>query len=773
MITGSGWPGINFQELNMDWIFNVLIPEIKSLKESYDNIQSTIVQVTQQNYDQWRGELQNQMNALATTIQQNNATWQQQQQQLNDTWRQNVKRELGVEFASWSEAQQQQLTSWEHDVEARLMTLVNNFAEDISASEARAKAYADALHSEQAAFIQQQLQQLNDGLQHQLNELQIQINILKGDLAVWKQELAAWQGRIEAENAKFKEEVETDVEMFKADIEAALRQHQEEMLRRFASMQAVIDEQVRLLNARISALTAADISAIDPQTGETENVQFLLRKLFDADSERRGTITAEEYQQLRLTAEEYKSYNYMAIIYSLFSYYLLKIRNWKAPIISYTGDYVRPEELERRLQDYITKAAVDAELADYVQINELNSTLAEYIKTKDMVSYLSTTLENYVTFENLQNTLQDYAGPDELAAFRQELNSKASQQQLAELRETIYNELDNYAKISELPDVSGFITQAEAIDTFVLKEDFENLEDDYTEFKEKTGTALTNAGDELTRLENNKVDKEDFETLDTLVSNINNEQNALYLRVSQNETDIQELHDSKADKLALQTAINDFTNEYNLVIQGLEDKANKDEFGNLSHVVETMRDTMLNEEIEVITYNNQIIWSAIAFYLPIAAESLVIGANNLGINIQKIQIEIRATANRVISAQCSFLSGYSSLSFLYMTTRGINVQKGQTYLIANSVGQKIGELKQPAEESWHTTIPLMYIPDNYEAAVIYHSMQLLIITQKNSKDIKAGFILSVTGIEEVPSLPPSRGVLFLSDAGIATREALQ
>ncbi|WP_186832162.1 hypothetical protein, partial [Streptomyces sp. ISID311] len=97
--------------------------------------------------------------------------------------------------------------------------------------------------------------------------------------------------------------------------------------------------------------------------------------------------------------------------------------------------------------------------------------LAQYIKTKDMISYLATTLENYVTYDALQSTLQDYARPEDLQQLQAELNQKATQEQLESLRQSVYNEFDNYAKVSELPDFSEFLKSSEAADTFATLDD--------------------------------------------------------------------------------------------------------------------------------------------------------------------------------------------------------------------------------------------------------------------------------------------------------------
>lgn len=472
MQSGSGWPYINFSELNMDWIFHVLIPEVKSLKESYDNIQEIVRNVTQENYNQWKAELQTEMSRLQTQITQANERWKQTFAAQNAAWQQQAQNTLNTRFSEYVTTTNAAIEVWEHDAYERLTQLINSFAESITEAEANAKAYADRLNAELRGYVEQQLHFLNDEIAATNLKLELQVNALNTKIAQLKSDMAEWQQQMQAEMDSFKQDVNSEVSEFEDRVEQKINQHKEWVQQQLVSINNNIMEQVRLLNERISKLTAADIGAIDPITGEEEDVQFVLRHMFDVFSEYNGCITAGEYKQLEITAGEYKEkYNYNAILYSVASYWLLKIRKWERPAFYYNGEYVTPAELEQRLMDYITKAAVDAELADYALTNDVDQKLAQYIKTKDMISYLATTLENYVTYNDLQSTLQDYARPEDLQQLQAELNQKATQEQLESLRQSVYNEFDNYAKVSELPDFSEFLKSSEAADTFATLDD--------------------------------------------------------------------------------------------------------------------------------------------------------------------------------------------------------------------------------------------------------------------------------------------------------------
>lgn len=472
MQTGGGWPYINFSELNMDWIFQVLIPEVKSLKESYDNIQEIVRNVTQENYNQWKAELQTEMSRLQTQITQANESWKQTFTAQNAAWQQQAQNTLNTRFSEYVTTTNAAIETWEHDAYERLTQLINSFAESITEAEANAKAYADQLNAELRGYVEQQLHFLNDEIAATNLKLELQVNALNAKIAQLKSDMAEWQQQMQTEMDSFKQDVNSEVSEFEDRAEQKINQHKEWVQQQLASINNNIMEQVRLLNERISNLTAADIGAIDPITGEEEDVQFVLRHMFDVFSEYNGCITAGEYKQLGITAGEYKEkYNYNAILYSVASYWLLKIRKWKRPAFYYNGEYVTPAELEQRLMEYITKAAVDAELADYALTNDVDQKLAAYIKTKDMISYLATTLENYVTYDDLQSTLQDYARLEDLQQLQAELDQKATQEQLESLRQAIYNEFDNYAKVSELPDFSEFLKSSDAADTFATLDD--------------------------------------------------------------------------------------------------------------------------------------------------------------------------------------------------------------------------------------------------------------------------------------------------------------
>lgn len=472
MQSGSGWPYINFSELNMDWIFHVLIPEVKSLKESYDNIQEIVRNVTQENYNQWKAELQTEMSRLQTQITQANESWKQTFAAQNAAWQQQAQNTLNTRFSEYVTTTNAAIEVWEHDAYERLTQLINSFAESITEAEANAKAYADRLNAELRGYVEQQLHFLNDEIAATNLKLELQVNALNTKIAQLKSDMAEWQQQMQAEMDSFKQDVNSEVSEFEDRVEQKINQHKEWVQEQLVSINNNIMEQVRLLNERISKLTAADIGAIDPITGEEEDVQFVLRHMFDVFSEYNGCITAGEYKQLEITAGEYKErYNYNAILYSVASYWLLKIRKWERPAVYYNGEYVTPAELEQRLMEYITKAAVDAELADYALTNDVDQKLAQYIKTKDMISYLATTLENYVTYNDLQNTLQDYARPEDLQQLQTELNQKATQEQLESLRQAVYDEFDKYAKLSELPDFSEFLKSSDAADTFATLDD--------------------------------------------------------------------------------------------------------------------------------------------------------------------------------------------------------------------------------------------------------------------------------------------------------------
>lgn len=472
MQTGSGWPYINFSELNMDWIFRVLIPEVKSLKESYDNIQEIVRNITQENYNQWKAELQTEMSRLQTQITQANESWKQTFTAQNAAWQQQTQNTLNTRFSEYVTTTNAAIETWEHDAYERLIQLINSFAESITEAEANAKAYADRLNAELRGHVEQQLHFLNDEIAATNLKLELQVNALNAKIAQLKSDMAEWQQQMQAEMDSFKQDVNTEVSEFEDRVEQKINQHREWVQQQLASINNNIMEQVRLLNERISNLTAADIGAIDPITGEEEDIQFVLRHMFDVFSEYNGCITAGEYKQLGITAGEYKEkYNYNAILYSVASYWLLKIRKWERPAFYYNGEYVTPAELEQRLMEYITKAAVDAELADYALTNDVDQKLAQYIKTKDMISYLATTLENHVTYDALQSTLQDYARSEDLQQLQTELNQKATQEQLESLRQSVYDEFDNYAKLSELPDFSEFLKSSEAADTFATLDD--------------------------------------------------------------------------------------------------------------------------------------------------------------------------------------------------------------------------------------------------------------------------------------------------------------
>ena len=472
MYTGGGWPYINFSELNMDWIFHVLIPEVKSLKESYDNIQDIVRNLTQENYNQWKAELQTEMSRLQTQITQANESWKQTFTAQNAAWQQQAQNTLNTRFSEYVTTTNAAIETWEHDAYERLIQLINSFAESITEAEANAKAYADRLDAELRGYVEQQLHFLNDEIAATNLKLELQVNALNAKIAQLKSDMAEWQQQIQAEMDSFKQDVNSEVSEFEDRVEQKINQHKEWVQQQLVSINNNIMEQVRLLNERISNLTAADIGAIDPITGEEEDVQFVLRHMFDVFSEYNGCIKAGEYKQLEITAGEYKEkYNYNAILYSIASYWLLKIRKWERPAFYYNGEYVTPAELEQRLMDYITKAAVDAELADYALTNDVDQKLAAYIKTKDMISYLATTLENYVTYDALQSTLQDYARPEDLQQLQAELNQKATQEQLESLRQAVYDEFDKYAKLSELPDFSEFLKSSDAADTFATLDD--------------------------------------------------------------------------------------------------------------------------------------------------------------------------------------------------------------------------------------------------------------------------------------------------------------
>ena len=542
MQTGSGWPYINFSELNMDWIFRVLIPEVKSLKESYDNIQEIVRNITQENYNQWKAELQTEMSRLQTQITQANESWKQIFTAQNAAWQQQTQNTLNTRFSEYVTTTNAAIETWEHDAYERLTQLINSFAESITEAEANAKTYADRLNAELRGYVEQQLHFLNDEIAATNLKLELQVNALNAKIAQLKNDMAEWQQQMQAEMDSFKQDVNTEVGEFEDRVEQKINQHKEWVQQQLVSINNNIMEQVRLLNERISKLTATDIGAIDPITGEEEDVQFVLWHMFDVFSEYNGCITAGEYKQLEITAGEYKEkYNYNAILYSVASYWLLKIRKWERPAFYYNGEYVTPAELEQRLMDYITKAAVDAELADYALTNDVDQKLAQYIKTKDMISYLATTLENYVTYNDLQSTLQDYARPEDLQQLQAELNQKATQEQLESLRQSVYNEFDNYAKVSELPDFSEFLKSSEAADTFATLDDL-NKYALKTELPDVSGLlSKAEAADQYATMEN-------FSTVSELLTQIQTTTNSQYTFL---KNKVNRLNESKQDVATL------------------------------------------------------------------------------------------------------------------------------------------------------------------------------------------------------------------------------
>lgn len=550
MQTGSDWPYINFSELNMDWIFHVLIPEVKSLKESYDNIQEIVRNVTQENYNQWKAELQTEMSRLQTQITQANESWKQTFTAQNAAWQQQAQNTLSTRFSEYVTTTNAAIEVWEHDAYERLTQLINSFAESITEAEANAKAYADRLNAELRGYVEQQLHFLNDEIAATNLKLELQVNALNAKIAQLKSDMAEWQQQMQAEMDSFKQDVNTEVSEFEDRVEQEINQHKEWVQQQLVSINNNIMEQVRLLNERISNLTAADIGAIDPITGEEEDVQFVLRHMFDVFSEYNGCITAGEYKQLEITAGEYKEkYNYNAILYSVASYWLLKIRKWERPAFYYNGEYVTPAELEQRLMEYITKAAVDAELADYALTNDVDQKLAAYIKTKDMISYLATTLENYVTYDDLKNTLQDYARLEDLQQLQAELNQKATQEQLESLRQAVYNEFDNYAKVSELPDFSEFLKSSEAANTFATLDDLN---------KYALKTELPDVSGLLSKAE--AADQYALkETVTALDNKVNTNQTAIVGALSQHIADAN-------NRFALKSSVPVFK-RYNLVIE--------------------------------------------------------------------------------------------------------------------------------------------------------------------------------------------------------------
>lgn len=538
MQTGSGWPYISFSELNMDWIFRVLIPEVKSLKESYDNIQEIVRNITQENYNQWKAELQTEMSRLQTQITQANESWKQTFTAQNAAWQQQTQNTLNTRFSEYVTTTNAAIETWEHDAYERLIQLINSFAESITEAEANAKAYADRLNAELRGYVEQQLHFLNDEVAATNLKLELQVNALNAKIAQLKSDMTEWQQQLQTEMDSFKQDVNTEVSEFEDRVEQKINQHKEWVQQQLVSINNNIMEQVRVLNERISNLTAADIGAIDPITGEEEDVQFVLRHMFDVFSEYNGCITAGEYKQLGITAGEYKEkYNYNAILYSVASYWLLKIRKWERPGFYYNGEYVTPAELEQRLMEYITKAAVDAELADYALTNDVDQKLAQYIKTKDMISYLATTLENYVTYDALQNTLRDYARPEDLQQLQTELNQKATQEQLESLRQSVYDEFDNYAKLSELPDFSEFLKSSEAADTFATLDDL-NKYALKTELPDVSGLlSKAEAADQYATKEEITTNNELITQLETTT---NNQYTSLKNEVNQLQTNAQQ-----------------------------------------------------------------------------------------------------------------------------------------------------------------------------------------------------------------------------------------
>ncbi len=466
IVTGSNWPSINMQEINLDWIFNELIPRVEALKTSYDNIQSTVESITQENYTEWRSELTAEMSRLQTKLTADNDAWQEQFATGNIEWQIGVMQTMQRNFDSWSQAQQQALEVWEHDSYNRLTQLVNSFAEDISAAEARAKEYADKLDNTQAVYINNQIHMVQDTIAHMNSELSANITQLQNNLNTLRTDMENADQAIRDEVAKHKEDVNEDIARFKEDVQEQIARHQESVAQQLIQMQDIINEQVRLIHQRISNLTAADISAVNPRNNEHDNVQNILRQFFNLLDEVRGTISAAEYAQLGLTAEEYKKHNYKAIVYSCFSFWLLKIRNWYAPAIQYSGDYVRPEELEKRLQQAFEDFASKEDLSDLVDSAELREALNNYLTREQTLSYLASTLENYTTFDDVRSMIDGFATPEDIVRLTALIEQKASQQSLEELRQSVYDEFGNYVQIKDLPDFSEFAKSADVAATY-------------------------------------------------------------------------------------------------------------------------------------------------------------------------------------------------------------------------------------------------------------------------------------------------------------------
>ena len=466
IVTGSNWPSINMQEINLDWIFNELIPRVEALRTSYDNIQSTVERITQENYTEWRGELAAELSRLRTKLTADNAAWQEQFTAGNIEWQTGVMQTMLRKFDSWSQAQQQALEVWEHDSYNRLTQLVNSFAEDISAAEARAKEYADKLDNAQAIYINNQIHMVQDTIAHMNSELSANITQLQNNLSTLRADMENADQAIRDEVAKHKEDVSEDIAQFREDVQEQIATHQESVARQLIQMQNIINEQVRLIHQRISKLTAADIDAVNPRNNEHDNVQNILRQFFNLLDEVRGTISAAEYAQLGLTAAEYKKHNYKAIIYSCFSFWLLKIRNWYAPAIQYSGDYVRPEELENRLQQAFEDFASKEDLSDLVDSADLREALNNYLTREQTLSYIASTLENYTTFDDVRSMIDGFATPEDIERLTTLIEQKASQQSLEELRQSVYDEFGNYVQIKDLPDFSEFAKSADVAATY-------------------------------------------------------------------------------------------------------------------------------------------------------------------------------------------------------------------------------------------------------------------------------------------------------------------
>lgn len=466
IVTGSNWPSINMQEINLDWIFNELIPRVEALRTSYDNIQSTVERITQENYTEWRGELTAELSRLRTKLTADNAAWQERFTAGNIEWQTGVMQTMLRKFDSWSQAQQQALEVWEHDSYNRLTQLVNSFAEDISAAEARAKEYADKLDNAQAIYINNQIHMVQDTIAHMNNELSRGINQLQTGLETLRADMENADAEIRDEVSRHKQDVSDEIAQFEEDIRERISQHQESVAQQLIQMQDIINEQVRLIHQRISKLTAADIDAVNPRNNEHDNVQNILRQFFNLLDEVRGTISAAEYSQLGLTAAEYAKHNYKAIVYSCFSYWLLKIRNWYAPAIQYSGDYVRPEELENRLQQAFEDFASKEDLTDLVDSTELREALNNYLTREQTLSYLASTLENYTTFDDVRSMIDGFAAPEDIERLTMLIEQKASQQSLEELRQSVYDEFGNYVQVKDLPDFSEFAKSADVAATY-------------------------------------------------------------------------------------------------------------------------------------------------------------------------------------------------------------------------------------------------------------------------------------------------------------------